>query len=117
MVFDHLTAPQVLETLVIREAQAVARDLYIPRISIASDCKVAVDAIKEGTAANFGAITREVVARARDFSSCIFSNEFRTSNVEVYNLAKYLLSLGFGRHVWPGDPGDLVFIPINIDIS
>jgi hypothetical protein len=116
VVFNFLTEPQVLETLAIREALALAGDLYTPKISIASDCKVPVDAIKEGSNANFGAIVHEIVARAKDFLVCSFSHEFRTSNREAHNFAKFTLSRGFGRHVWLGQPGDLVFAPVNIEM-
>jgi hypothetical protein len=71
---------------------------------------VVVDAIREGSSATFGAVVREIIARAREFQVCSFSHEYRSSNAEAHNLAKYALSLGFGRHVWLGQPGDLVFV-------
>jgi hypothetical protein len=111
---SNISDPQILETIAIREALALAEDLYINKMSIASDCKVAIDAIKEGSSAAFGAIIKEIIARASNFSSCIFSHEYRISNVEAHNLAKYTLSLGFARHVWLGQTRDLVFVPTNI---
>lgn len=46
VVITHIDDPTTLETLAIREALALAEDLYITRIAVASDCKVAVEAIK-----------------------------------------------------------------------
>ena len=106
--------PQILETIAIREALTLAEDLYINKMSIASDCKMAIDAIKEGSSAAFGAIIKEIIARASNFSKCIFSYEYRTSKVEAHNLAKYVLFVGFGRLVWLGQTIDLVFVPTNI---
>lgn len=100
LVIRNIFDPQVLETLAIREALALADDLYINKMLVVLDCKVAIDAIKEGSSANFDAIVQEIRARASNFSSCIFSHEYRTSNVEAHNLAKY---------AWLGQPGDLVF--------
>ena len=117
LVLRGLRDPQVLETLAIREVLALSEDLYLNQIMVASDCKVAIDAIREGTLANFGAIVQEIKARAATFISCSFSHEYRTSNTEAHNLTKYALSLGFGRHTWLGQPGDLIFVPMNIFIQ
>ena len=42
------------DTLAVREALALADDLYIQRIFLALDCKVVVEAIKEGSYEHFG---------------------------------------------------------------
>lgn len=41
------------------------------------------------------------------------AGEFRTSNIEDHNLAKYALSLEVDRHVWLGQLDDLLFVPVN----
>lgn len=58
-------------------------------------------------------MVHEILARSNAFTSCIFSHEFRTSNVEDHNLAKLALSFGAGRYAWLGQPGDLLFVPVN----
>jgi hypothetical protein len=55
VVFSSIEDPTTLETLVVREALALADDLYIQRIFVASDGKVVVEAIKEGIYEHFGA--------------------------------------------------------------
>ena len=112
--FHGIDDPATLEALAIRESLALADDLYERRISVASDCKVVVDDIRQRSAASYGAIIREVVDRSKSFISCLFSHEFRSLNVEAHNLAKHALSLGVGRRVWLGNPGDLSFVPVNI---
>ena len=117
LVFRGLHNPQVLEALAVREALALSEDLYINHLLVASDCKVVVDAIRQGSSAEFGAIVEEIKTRATTFISCSFTHEYRTSNTEAHNLAKHALSLGFGRHTWLGQPGDLLFVPMNIMIQ
>ena len=109
--------PTTFEALAVRESLALADDLYEHRISVASDCKNVIDDIRQGSAAAYGAIIREIVDRSKFFAICSFSHEFRSSNVEAHNLAKHALSLGVGRRVWLGNPGNLSFVPVNIVTS
>lgn len=112
--FRNLADPETLESLGAREALALTEDLYVQKIHVASDCKTVVDGVKQGSSAVYGAIIHEIIDHATAFSSCNIVHEFRTSNTEAHNLTKHALSLGFGRHVWLGQPGDLFFIPVNI---
>ena len=92
--------------------------IYIKtKISVASDCKVVIDDIGQRSAAVYGAIIREIVDCSKNFVNCFFSHEFRSLNVEAHNLAKHALSLGVGRRVWLGNPGDSSFVPINFVTS
>ena len=36
------------------------------------------------------------------------------TTLEAHNLAKHVLTLDFGRHVWLGQLGELLFLPVNI---
>ena len=109
-----LRDPQVLETLAIREALALSEDIYLNQVLVASDCKVAIDAIREGSLANFGAIVQEIKMTTTSFSSCNIVHEFRSFNVDAHNLAKHALKLGPGRHVWLGQTDSISFVPVNI---
>jgi hypothetical protein len=112
--FKHIHNPVTLEALAVREALAIAEDLYLQQIHVASDCKKVVDDIKRGSSAEHAAIILEITDRSRLFIACNITHEFRSSNFEAHNLARHALSLGFGRHVWLGQPGDLNFIPVNV---
>ena len=109
-VFD----PPTLEALAVREALALAEDLNIQRIHVASDCKTVIDDIKQKNPASYGPILCEIIDQSSSFSGCSFVHEFRSLNFEAHNLAKHVLSLGVGRHVWLGHPGNLSFVPLNI---
>jgi hypothetical protein len=112
--FRNISDPTTLEALAVREGLAIAEDLNEQRIQIASDCKIVVNDIKQNSPAEYGAIVHEITERSRAFAACNIIHEFRSSNFEAHNLAKHSLSLGFGRHVWLGQPGDLLFLPVNI---
>ena len=106
--------PTTLEAIAVRESLALAEDLYERRIFVSSDCKVVIEDINKGSAATYGAVIREIIDHSKTFTLCSFNHEFRSSNFEAHNLAKHAFSLGIGRRVWLGNPGDLSFVPVNI---
>ena len=112
--FRFISDPTTLEALAIHEGQAIAEDLYVNLIQIASDCKTVVNNIKQNSAGEHGAIVHEIIDRSRCFSVCNIVHESRSSNFKAHNLAKHVLTLGFGRHVWLGQPRELLFLPVNI---
>ena len=67
-----------------------------------------------GGASKYGAIIQEIRLHALSFISCRVVHEFRSSNFDAHNLAKYALGLGFGRHVWLGQPEGIPFVHVNI---
>ena len=93
---------------------AIAEDLYVQKIQVASDCKNVVDDINQGSSADHAAIIHEIIERSIVFHACNFIHNFRSLNFEAHNLTRHALSLGFGRRVWLGQPGDLSFIPVNV---
>ena len=112
--FRHIIDPNTLEALGVREGQSLADDLYENRIHIASDSKLVVNDIKVNSAAGYGDILHEINYQSRNFFCCNIVHEFRSSNFEAHNLARHARSLGFGRHVWLGQPTNLNFIPVNV---
>ena len=112
--FSNIVDPPTLEALAIREALALADDLYLRRVEVASDCKVVVEDLQKDNLASYGAIVHEIIAHSSVFEFCNFKHESRSSNYEAHNLASRALSLGGGRRVWLGHPGNLPFIPVNI---
>ena len=70
--------------------------------------------MKEQNPAGYGAVLHEITDHATRFVECNFVHEYRSSNFESHNLAKHVLKLGVGRHVWLGHPGNLDFVPVNI---
>ncbi|KAI5009829.1 hypothetical protein ZWY2020_011966 [Hordeum vulgare] len=113
IVFGGTHDPPTLEALAVREALALAKDLNLQEIHVASDCKVVVDDIKQQNRATYGAIIHEIIEYG-SFISCIFVHEFRSLNLEAHNLAKHALRLGISRHVWLGHRRNLFFVPVNL---
>ena len=112
--FKYIADLQTFEALVIRDALALSEDLYLRRIHVASDCKGVVEEVRKENAASYGAVIHEIVDHSLSFDFCKFSHEFRSLNYEAHNLANHALTLGDGRHVWLGHPGNLSFVPVNV---
>ena len=102
IVFNNIDDPATLEALAIREGLALAEDLNLHQLQLASDCEGVVRDVRRGTAAEFGAIINEIKLDLLSFNSCNIVHGGGSSNVEAHNLAKHALCLGFGRHVWFG---------------
>jgi ribonuclease HI len=113
IVIRGVTDPFTLEAIACREALALADDLGVNRIHVASDCKVVIDDITGGTNGRYGAIILEIKERASRLHEKSFSFGGRASNFEAHNLARFSTSLDIGRHLWLGNPYSDE-IPVNI---
>lgn len=111
---NHMSEIPTLETLACREAQALASDVNIQRILIASDSATVIKDIAEGARGQNVTVIRELIARKDNFHACHFMYESRRTNFEADSLAKYYVSLDFGRHVWVLQPHGLVTISTHI---
>jgi hypothetical protein len=74
----------MLEALTCREAQALALDLNITSLVVASDYKQVVSDIAEGIRGKYGAIVAEIKARSTHFGQCRIIFEGRKSNFEAH---------------------------------
>lgn len=113
MVIGGVDDPSTLETIACREALALAQDLQLQHMIIASDAKQVVQDINTGSRGGNGAIISEINSYSSLFQ-CKFTFESRRANVEAHKLAKHSLSLGLGRHVWLGQSHDLACIPQSV---
>ena len=102
--------PSILEVLAIREALALAHDLYAHHIFVSSDCKLIVEEIKNRSSVTYGPVIIEIKVTSLDFAFSIFSHEFKISNVETHNLIKHDFLLGAVHHVLVRPTKDLLFI-------
>ena len=116
MVFEGITDPSCLEALACRESLALAEDLNLTKIFVASDCQPVVKEILEGSMGRHGSIIMEIKSRASHFEECCFAYENRASNFEAHNLAKHMISFGAGRQLWLGAPYS-VTVSVNILIN
>ncbi|XP_051209209.1 uncharacterized protein [Lolium perenne] len=60
VVFDGVTDPCCLEAMACRESPALAADLHIGEVMVASDCAEVVQSLKGPCMGHFGHITREI---------------------------------------------------------
>ena len=93
---------------------ALAADLGLGRILVASDSQGVVKDIKNCTEGAYVSTTREIVETSTSFDSCTFIFEGRATNVEAHSLAKHAFGLDFGHHVWMLNPPNISCIPMNI---
>jgi hypothetical protein len=116
IVIHGVTDLLTLEAIACREALALAEDLGVNRIYVASYCKVVIDDITGGTNRRYGAIILEIKDRAGRLQEKTFAFEGRVSNFEAHNLARFFTSLDIGRHLWLGNPYSDE-IPVNIMLN
>ena len=109
-----ISDPATLETVACREALALAMDLALSHVLVASDCQGVIHDIKNNTGGVYASIIKETLETSRNFQHCSFIFEGRESNFEAHSLAKHAFGLEFGRHVWPLNPPDLHCIPMNL---
>lgn len=76
-----VTDPPSLEALACREALALATDLCLSHVIIASDCQGVVKDIHKQEGGLYASIVREIVATARTINDCTFIFEGRATNI------------------------------------
>ena len=68
VVFRGITGPTTLEALAVREAMALADDLNIQSIHVASYCLVVIDDLKRKSGAGYSAIIHEILEYSTGFT-------------------------------------------------
>jgi hypothetical protein len=97
-----------------REGIALATDLNIGAVTIASDYLEVVQDLRGGNMGQFGIILREIVNASSCRCGMCFGHEGRRSNVEAHQLAHMATTLPVGRHVWLGTLPEGLNFPVNI---
>ena len=104
MAFSGISDPETLEAMACREGLALASDLLLQRIMVASDCINAIRSIQEESMGQYGQITKEIRATSEQFAKVEFVHERRESNLDAHSLARSAIHDSLGRHVWLIDP-------------
>ncbi|KAE8788182.1 hypothetical protein D1007_37785 [Hordeum vulgare] len=100
MVFHGVTDPAVLEAHAWREAIALAEDMVLTRVRIASDCLRVINDLKSQVhRGEYRMILNDIQERKTSFLSCEFVHEYRASNNEAHNLARMATTLALGCHL------------------
>ena len=117
LVFANSTNPSTLEVYAAREALALAADLNLQRIHIASECDRVIKDIRDGSGGEQGAIIKEIIITRNTFDFCSFNYERSLFNFEAHTLAKFGCNLRPFRHIWLGSTHDQNLVPINIEMN
>ena len=113
VVIQGANNPETLEVAACREGMALASDLYLQRVKLASDCANVIRSIRDGEMLGaYGQVVREMKASLRDFDIFDFVHEGRRSNGDAHDLARGSMYSSLGRHVRLQDPPDGVGVNI-----
>jgi ribonuclease HI len=103
---EGITNPSVLEAMACREALALAQDLNLRRITVASDCLAVVQNLSRPFAGDYSAVLHEIKETSTLFERVLFRHENRASNTEAHRLARSVTTGNVGRQVWLLEPPD-----------
>jgi ribonuclease HI len=106
LTLEGITDPATMEAIACREAMALAQDLLVDRVTIASGCLSVVNAIHSKFAGSFSVVIDEIKEVASSLSLVSFRHESRESNHEAHRLARSATTRGLGRRVWFDQPPD-----------
>ena len=105
MVTRGATDPEMLEASACREGMALAMDLNLRKVKLASDCANVIRTIRAGDKlGSYGQIIRELEETTLGFQAVEFAHEGRQSNVEAHGLARGSIYSDLGRLVWLLNP-------------
>ena len=115
LITQGVTDPESMEAIACREGLALASDLAIRKVRIASDNINVVKNIRGDSKGIYGHIVQEIKARAGSFASSEFVHEGRASNEDAHKLARSSVYCDLGRQVWfLSPPKDIcISVPIN----
>ena len=106
----------ILEAQACIEALAIAADLQVQSICVATDCQEVVSRIKDDSPCKFYPILQDIKHHRLAFSAVEFIHESRKYNGEAHALAKAAASLPPGRHVWLATLPDIICIPMTLHV-
>ncbi|KAK1644917.1 hypothetical protein QYE76_062722 [Lolium multiflorum] len=115
LIYTGVTEAETLEALACREACDLARDIYASRVRVASDCKMVVQNLEQGTRGVYSHIITEIIEARQSFDFLEFKFESRKSNNEAHKLARSALCDVPGRRMWLNVPPEGMCIPLVIE--
>ena len=116
-VFEGLTDPPSLEAQACNEALALAQDLKLSHMVIASDCMQVVTDIKGSTLSSYALVIDEIKESMNDFVKISFRYECREANFEAHAIAKAASAFPPGRRLWLGILPDIACIALALNVE
>lgn len=92
---------------------SLASDLYLDKISVVTDCLSTVNHLKGSYLGSNAAIIHEIKEKMSEFVDAKISHVKRDMNWEAHDLAKSVVSLDVGRHLWLLNPPDFLCMPLQ----
>jgi hypothetical protein len=109
--------PPTLEAVACREGLALAQDLGLTRVCVASDCLEVINNLTRPYSGEYSMITSEINLTAQIFQSVTFRHEKRVSNGEAHRLARSSVNQEVGRRLWLLDPPENLCIPLVVNLN
>ena len=106
LVMKGISDPETAEVLACREGLALAADLMIRRVRIATDCACAVRSMAGPGMGRYGHVIRVMKAGMTNFERAEVVHEGRASNTDAHALARSSIYESLRRHVWFFNPLD-----------
>jgi ribonuclease HI len=106
LVMEGVSSPEIEEAMACREGLALAKDLVLQKVRIATNCANVVTSMQGPRMGPYGHIIREIKAEVASFAEAEVVHESRKSNGEAHNLAKSSVYNSVGRHVCLLSPPD-----------
>ena len=107
--------PETMEEIACREGLALANDLGLQKLQLASDCANVVRSIRDNGLGQYGHIVQEIRASLNDFQVAEVRHEGRVSNEDAHRLATSSIYKSCGRHVWLVNPLNVfVFLTVQL---
>lgn len=88
LVLEGISDVETLEALACREGLALAGDLMLSKIRLASDCINVVRSMRGAGMGPYGHVVQDIKAYMRDFQAAEIIHEDRRFNVDAHKLAR-----------------------------
>lgn len=119
-VLRDMVQPEILEAITVWEAFALASDLHLAHIHIASDCATLVNnlkAAKTESAQNLNSLCavqlfQDIKKVMIEFEEAPILHENREHIWEASDLARFSVTIDVGRHLWLLNPPKIIEIEI-----
>jgi ribonuclease HI len=100
LTISDIGSAAALEALACREVLALAQDLNVQTVCIATDCLEVANNIQRPYFDEYGMIIQEIKETASLFRAASFRHENRVSNGEAHRLGRSCVDRENGRRVW-----------------
>jgi HPt (histidine-containing phosphotransfer) domain-containing protein len=114
LTIEGIMKPAVLESMACREALALAQDLHLQRITVATDCLAVVQDMSQPFAGIYSSVLQEIKETMALYEKVSFRHENQASNNEAHRLARSASASNVGRQVWLLEPLDGLCINNNV---